>query len=270
MATVKKIIEAETEMLSAYDELYDNIIPWTEFKESRDELKKHRNDLTTKNNLFISEMKTHMMNAIDAQFHAWESVFEWSSLVASQLKLYIDLFNNYNAKKFEAQKQIIIEIFDNGMAQMNIALAKLDNSSFSLNSGGLLLATIDSECTRKWMAARKELYTPVRTIESYLWHDRHAAANTMQKMAAIVKISSNFLMKLGLVIRKIVLANELMRIKMQNHHHLRDVIQQTLQFVNFDEKSELRDLIVESVQQLITKCKKFQKKQKSKADLFRF
>lgn len=134
--TVNKSIEAASKALNLYDKLVERVIPWKEFNASIVELDKFRKDYSTESAQLIGEIKTLMMNGIDAYFAASQNIYEWASLAAPQLKLYIKLFKGHGARPAEAQKKILVNMLDHGVEKMTDAQAELTKSSSSFNLAG--------------------------------------------------------------------------------------------------------------------------------------
>lgn len=65
---VKEGIETADKALTMYDRIVDRVIPWKTFNETLVELDKFRKDYSTESASIIGEVKTHMMNGIDAYF----------------------------------------------------------------------------------------------------------------------------------------------------------------------------------------------------------
>lgn len=254
MATIKEGIEGTNEALNMYDKLIERVVPWKEFKESLAELDKYRNDFSAENALLIGDVKTHMMNGIDAYFYASQNTFEWASFSVSHLKLFIDLFNGHDAKKFETQKRLIIELLDNGVAQMGAAHAELGNAVFSFSSA-----------IGKLTALRKDFRRKIKKLIFGLEDGNSVkTSKLLSKMSAILKFYDDLKRKVKHATENIIDATEILQTEIQHIYNLETQTEQEVWFVNLDEVSELRDMIIQSTQHLIADCEQYQKKHNSK------
>lgn len=134
-------IDGAAEMLSLYDKLMENVIPWKEFNETLVVLDQFRKEFSIESAALLVEIKVHMMNGINEYFAASQTIYEWASVTASQLKLYIKLFGSDGARRPMAQKQILMKMLEDGISKMTTAQEELGKSSSSFNtvSGELFL-----------------------------------------------------------------------------------------------------------------------------------
>lgn len=261
MGTIKESIEAANDGLFIYDAFIENSIPWNEFKESLVELDNYRDDFSTEIGLLIVEIKTHLMNGIDAYFYASQDIYEWVRLTAAYLKLYIELFNRHDAKKADAQKQLLIEMLDSGVAQMRTAKTKLGNSSFSLNSTGESLTSLQSRFGPQFYKRSEDFQEQIKEPPFLLeWADNEYFRNRLDKMAAVMKICDDLYKKIKQAIRNIGHAKSLLQEQIRYISHFKNETEQVVQFVNLDEISVPRDTVIQSTQQLIARCEKYRKK----------
>lgn len=248
VATVEEDIDAATEALRIYDKLVERDIPWKELKESLVELEKYRKDFSSENALFIGEIKTYMMDGIDAHFQASQYIYEWLSLVVSHLKLYIALFNGHDARKAVTQKRLLIDMLDSGLTQVRAAQSKLGNSSSSFNSAGERLIELRSE---DWQKKEK-------LVSTLKWSNEKYVHSVLGEMSVI----TNFFDKLDKNIKKatqnMVDAKKELREKIQSISDLIEQTQEALPFVSLAERLDLRDMIIQSAQNLIEKCEEYQ------------
>lgn len=73
---VKQGIETADKALTMYDKIVDRVIPWKTFNETLVELDQFRKDYSVESAALIGEVKTFMMNGIDAYFAASQNVYE--------------------------------------------------------------------------------------------------------------------------------------------------------------------------------------------------
>lgn len=73
---VKQGIETADKALTMYDKIIDRVIPWRSFNETLVELDKFRKDYSVESAALIGDIKTLMMNGIDAYHAASQNVYE--------------------------------------------------------------------------------------------------------------------------------------------------------------------------------------------------
>lgn len=81
MKTIKESIKTADKALDVYNKVMDRLIPWKEFNETLAELDKFRKDYSIESALLISEIKTFMMDGMDAYFGSSQDVYEWYVLM---------------------------------------------------------------------------------------------------------------------------------------------------------------------------------------------
>lgn len=142
--TAKEGIDAAGKALDLYNKVLDQIVPWKEFKATLDELDKYRQDYSKESADLLGEIKTYMMNGMDAYFRSTQSVYEWAGLSIPLLTAYIALFNEHDQKKSETQKTMLLTVLDKGIARMKEAQNELDKSSGSFNLAAGKLTSLNA------------------------------------------------------------------------------------------------------------------------------
>lgn len=233
METVTEAIDAVQQALSIYDIFIDRNVPWTIFTKSLNYLDKYRNELSTNSALLIAEIKVDMMNSIDARFHASQKIFEWATLTVFHLKLYIELFDGHDKKKFETQKQLLIDVLDKGIAQMNAALMEFEPISIGFDSVGEHLKALKRQHIPDKLSELKQFY-------------KKLARKVTSATQNIIFAQSVFVKQIELVF------------------NLKTQIQQTMTFTNLNERTGLRDIVINSAQSLIANCEDYRKRHTKK------
>lgn len=141
---MKAGIERSSEALALYDRVLDQVVPWKEFNATLVELDNYRKDYSIESATLIGEIKTLMMDGIDAYVAASQSVYEWAGLVIPLLKAYLKLFDCHNPKNAEGQKTILLKVLDQGLIKMLAAQEHLGRSSGSFNQATGRLTTLHS------------------------------------------------------------------------------------------------------------------------------
>lgn len=131
--TAKEGIETADKALDLYNRVIDRVIPWKEFNETLVELDRFRKDYSTESAALIGQIKTLMLNGIDAYHAASQSVYEWTGLAVKLLQAYIKLFGTYNEINAGAQRQMLLQVLDSGIKKLADSQEELKKSSASFN-----------------------------------------------------------------------------------------------------------------------------------------
>lgn len=136
--TIKEGIDTAGCMMDLYNRHLDRIIPWSDFKETLEELDKFRGNYSVESAALIGDIKTIMMDGMDSYFAASQSVFEWTGTVIPHLTMYIKLFDSYSAGIAETQKKLFVDVLNEGEKRMTDAQNDLGKSSSSFNTGNMI------------------------------------------------------------------------------------------------------------------------------------
>lgn len=101
---------------------------WRDFNETIVEFDKFRNDYSNESGQLLVEIKTDMMNGINAYSIASEVIYEYVRLRASE---YSKLFIAQGTRRSEVHKQISVKILDSCIKKMTTAQEELVKSSSS-------------------------------------------------------------------------------------------------------------------------------------------
>lgn len=138
---VQRALEASDKALELYDKFIDQLIPWKTFEDTVKDLTKFEKEYSQEAAILVGQVKTLLMNSNDDYLKAVQSVYEWCGVASRLLRSYLQLFDNYNAKKAEGQKVILLKVLGEGITKMTLAQVSLEKSSQSFNgASGKLMA----------------------------------------------------------------------------------------------------------------------------------
>lgn len=258
MGTVEQGIEAANDGLSLYHTLIKYIEPLKEIKEFIDGLNEYRINYSAELTAQIGQLKEHTINGIDEYVRASENIYEWASLTATHLQLFVKLFDNYDRKKFAAQKQLLIEMLDGGVAQMRVALEKYGNSSNTFSSADGAIKVLH----KKFIELRKHIESNLENlsfINQIDWTNAEGHFDVLKKVDGIVLMCLKLLSKFEEAIDKTAYVRELLLSEIQYISILKTHIQQTVRFVNLNEMSHVREAVMKSAERLIANYEDYQK-----------
>lgn len=229
VATVQEGIDAAREVFSLYDVLVDQHIPWKSFKESFNDLDKYRGGFSTETALRIADIKTNLMHGIDAHFHASQKMYEWASATAIHMQLYIKLFDDHNAKKAITQRALLSDVLNREIAQMNATQFEIEKILSSFRSAALNLKKLRGE------------------------HDAG-------KMSAVTKFYMDLAKTLVQATDHLSYSKELLLEQTERVSSWEKLNQETVRFVNLNDRSHLRDQIIDTAKHLIARCEEYQQR----------
>lgn len=143
----KEGIETIDKALELYNKILDQIVPWKTYEETVKELDRFRDDYSNESAKLVGEVKTLIKDAQDNYFSATQSIYEWCSLTTKLLAIYLQLFEKKTSKTYEAQRELLVKVLDDGLTKMSAGQAKLLQSSMNFNNVAGKLATLNSRLT---------------------------------------------------------------------------------------------------------------------------
>lgn len=277
MHTVKRGIETANEALNLFEKLVEQVLPVKEFSESLNELDKFQNEYSTESAVLISEIKAHIFDGMNGYLLASQMIYEWTGIATMHLNLYASLFNGYDARRAEAQKQLLIRMLDSGVVKMNEAQDQLGNSSMCFNSAAgrltVLRKRFEFEFDEKSDYFQKKIQK-IRIKSSIAgvalgwmgmifvpkWSKKKFINKLMDKLNELKKFYDNLNDKVQDAMRNIVTAKVILKKEVNYISDLKVQTQQTITFVQLDDVPDLRDTVIESIRNLTTKCEEYRNK----------
>lgn len=285
METMIEGIGVAGEALVFYDKLVENIIPWTDLNNTLQQLDRFQEDYSTGSALLISEIKTLMMNGIDAYFSASQDVYELAGTIATHLELYIKLFNGHDARQAEAQKNLLIKIFDSGLKKLKSAQEQLGESSASFNAVFGQLSTLRKRFEDEFDAQSEFFQTKMKVIDKgsrllglsifglsgfFLGAEfgyQKYVRELQQELERIKRFYYFLQVKIAQASNNIDDTKKVLRTEIQHISDLKVQILQTQTFVDLDYVPDLRDKAINTAQNLIAKCMGYRKRHIEKNEL---
>lgn len=258
-----QVILATTKALTIYDEFVERDIPWKELQNLLDELDKYRNDFSFEIASLIAGIRAHTVDGIDGYFYASQSMYEWLSSAELHMKLYVALFNDYNAEKAQKQKKFLLEVLDSGAKEIDVTVKHLDKSSKSFYEAGNNLTALRKRFGPQFYQENKEFQSQLDTNQDQLflldWVDDDVRS-LMNKMAEIMRICNNLEEKLIQASFNIIYAEKVLLKQMQLISNLKRSYQDAALLDNMSD----RDRTIKLAQLLVVKSEEFRKKHKNK------
>lgn len=261
MATVKTSIEAINVALGRYDNLLTRFAPWKQFKSTLVDLDKLPKNISAENAAQVRKIKTDTLNGIDEYFDAFKNSSEWAVMTEAYIEEFISLFHNHNARNAETQKRRLIELLDNSVAQMTTTEAGLNKSARSLNSAGALLAIWQKKFGPNFHVRKDEFKNNVNKFPMFpKGADMAQLHKLLDEMAKVTKKCDDLYVKVKEALGTVDHAKDILKTEIQHISYLKKKTEQTVHYVNLDQRHDLRNMIVQLGQNLIVKCKDYRNK----------
>lgn len=120
-------------VLYVYEQKLDTVIPWDKFNEIANALEAGRGRYSRTAGRLVDNIKTSLLNSESNYFTATESIYNWCGESISRLQRYIYLFNDYDENRAEGQKELLMDVLDNGLEKMNESLTHINQSIYNFN-----------------------------------------------------------------------------------------------------------------------------------------
>lgn len=271
LGTIREGIETADQVLSLYDRIVDRVIPWKAFNETLVELDKFRKDYSSESAQLIGEVKTLMMNGIDAYFTASQNVYEWTGLTIPLLQVYIKLYNGYNEAKAAGQKKLLLQVLEDGVDRMNAAQEELYKSSASFNGAAGKLTVLHSRFAVEFDEKSEYFQSKITQIRlgAYLGSavfgivgvaiaagvvEGKLVPDLKEKMASIEKFYDHLNEKILQAAKDIDETKKQLQEEIEHIGKLKVATKTTTAFIDLDEIPDMRDIVIKSINDLITNC----------------
>lgn len=142
--SAEDLLNNVSETVVQFDSSLDEYINWLDFDSMFKEMLVHSGTYSIWS---IGDVRKYFLESRDYYFKAVTSVYGWCGEIDVLMTAYLDLFNVYAPEVREAQKMIIINSLDSGIAKMTESLDHLDKSRENLNNGIVGLSNVMSNIT---------------------------------------------------------------------------------------------------------------------------
>lgn len=273
----KEAMSAASIAMDSYNKVLDLADPWEKFHETMRGLDKYREDYSKNALKLYINIRYFVSNGISAYYRSTEHVYEWCYLVTPLLKKYIELFNEMDMSKLAEQRDLLIEILDNGIKEMKNAQNELDEASSHFNSlAGTLTSfrhQLDSDFSdhsdyleAKKAEIRKVGYGSASIFGPIGW--AIAAGIIEGKLIPELKARlgniEDFYKKLNVLVDQsftnIGESKDKIKDEIRVIGELKVQTEETKTYAEIDITPELKDIVIEAAQSLISKCNEYKKR----------
>lgn len=261
-ATVTESIQAINNALNSFHHFMGYIIPRKEIKRLIFDLDKYRDRFSIEIASLIADTRVHATNGIDSFLYASQKINELVSLIESHLKLYVKLFDGGDGRKAATQKQLLIEILDNGVEQLTAAQVNLGDSSLSFDFAVVSLRELRKyrfgseydDMVENFESRMAEFPTKLRST------DKQTIRSLLDRMSAIMDICTNLWNKVAQSSQNIAYAKGVFRKEIQSFTDMKIEMHRMMTFDNLEPMSDFRAVTIQSAQNVIAKCEDYRNK----------
>lgn len=135
LEVANKGIDTVERGFDVFTKILDRVVPWLELNRTISKLDEFQSDFSKEAGGLISDVKFKMEEGLDAYSRATQSVSEWCALAVNLLNTYKLLFTGQmNAEKFDASRLLLLDVLDDGIAKMTIGINEMTASSEGFNA----------------------------------------------------------------------------------------------------------------------------------------
>lgn len=265
---MKNTIHTVSEVLDLYDSI-DKNMPVQEFKQIMPDFEKHTKDYSEKSATLVGDIKTDIMDAIDAYYHASRHISEWSSLMMPLLRTHLKLFSDYSAVKAKAQNRLLQKLLDDGVERTSVAQEELDKIYANLDAADRTLQKLSTQLEFEFDEG-SELFQKRLARMNRKISDKIVNTFTRNKRGKAVlngrlEIVHDLIRKLAELVGPPLENIKVYQNEMQKQiKHLKDASNALNNYESITDNPELLESTVKATENLISKCNEYVAKHKSK------
>lgn len=258
-----------------YNKILDKIVPWSELNKTITKLDKYRSDYSEEASALIGDVKTKMMDGMDAYTRATQSVYEWCGLAVRLLATYKILFTGQmNQGKFAASRTFLLQVLEDGIKKMTVGQKELGDSSASFNVAAGKLTQLNHRLAADFDKNSEYCQSQISHIRAvaygaaapFLIFGLPIAAGIVEgilvpelhrKMAAIKKWYEDVSADVQNSFKDIDDTKAKLQEEIRNIGELKVQTKETETYIEVDNTPELKEIILKSVLDLIAKCEAY-------------
>lgn len=242
----------EEKTIEAIDKVFDlcsavnERLPWNEFKKVLPEFDKHINEYSEKSASMVANIKTNIMNAIDAYSEASRHITEWSSLNIPILQAHLKLFSDYSAVKANAQNGLLQKLLDDGVVRTKIAQAELEKISTNLDAADHTISDLSNQFKIDFVEGNE------------FFRSKLARSKKRPELKERFSNVLNLYKRLGVLIQQSLI--DITSIEDEMRTQIGDIRNESEKLDNFEtivDDPEVLDSTVKATKNLIAKCSEY-------------
>lgn len=265
----KKSIETAHKVVDLYN-CVDLRLPWSKFKSQLHEFDEYTNYYSEIGASLVGNIKTYLMNAIDAHFEASRHISEWCSLIMPLLKTHFVLFTGQTASKANAQNRLMQKIVADGVHRTELAQIDIGLISSNLNEANETLTKLFKQFEIDYVPESEFFKVKLHHAKAEMPRGLDLNGERAKKAVADLKVKlagvSKFFINLRGLVDDAVL--QITKIETDTEEQImlfEELLHESEKLKDFDPleiDTELNNSIVKNTQKLIAKSDEYVKKHK--------
>lgn len=244
-------------------------VPWTRFNTSLVNFDKFRKLYSVLSAPLVGNIKTSMMNAMDAYFHATRHILDWCSLIVPLLGAHIRLFTEHSAFKAQAQNRLLQTVLTDGIERMKVSEAQLETISSNFNAIVDTLAPlfkqfqIDYDEKSKFFETKLCSTLNEKRTDAVEMCINQAMAELKARLERVTKFYHSLNDRIGRASRNIISMETGLKKQIQRFVHLKEQSVKLDSFHSISDNPEFLGSLVNTTLTLIGKCTNYGRKPES-------
>lgn len=274
----KEGIETIDKALDLYNKVLDKIVPWDELNKTIAKLDQFRSDYSKEAAALIGDVKTKMMDGMDAYFRATQSVYEWCGLTIRLLGTYKKLFTgNMDQKKFNSQRTLLLKVLGDGIDKMDKGQKELGDSSSSFNGAAGKLTSLNHRLETDFNEKSEYYQAQITRIRLVAYGSAAPfglfgiaiAAGVVEgklipELNAKMRSIETFYQDTTKIVKDAFKDIDTTKLKLKEEirviGNLKEQTEETKIYIEMDDDPAMKEIIVDAVDALIAHCQDYRKR----------
>lgn len=269
--------------LSQYNNLQERILPWKEFNKTIIKMDKYHQNYSIESRELISEIKGLILSGKDAYLAASRHIYDWAGLVTPLLASYISLFKRSTSANAKTQKDILLQVFDDGILRLSASQDELYKSSTSFNTAAGKLVALHGRFEFEFQAESDFIQSKITNTRlgaylggaffgipgiliGYLFAENMLIPVLTKRLKAIEHFYDKLEGKIDQAAKDIDNAKRTLANEIQHIGEIKIKTKEANAFINLDQEDTLKNMAIKSAHQLIKECEEYREKHIKKVE----
>lgn len=236
---------------------------------------KYQSDYSEAAAALIGQIKANMMDGMDAYFRATQSVYEWSGLAIKLLNTYSFFFRDkMDQEKFDAARSLLLLVLEDGIEKMRIGQSELGDSSASFNAAAGQLTQLNNRLAIDFNESGEFYLSKIAQIRRVAYGaaapfrlfgvviaatvaEAKLIPDVKDKMAEIAEWFNDVSAEVQNSFKNIDDTKAELKEEIRRIGEIKIQAKETKSYVEIDYVAQMKETIMESVADLIAKCKDY-------------
>lgn len=146
--SVNHAIDDAEKVFTAYENALNKLIPTNILNQKIGQFSSYRNEYSSESGVLVGQIKTSLQNSEDSYFSAMQSLTNWCGESTPLLEGYVELFNDYDRERADAQKGLLLLVLSSGISNTNGVLSAISRIRVRLSDASDKLSMLAQQLTR--------------------------------------------------------------------------------------------------------------------------